>query len=91
MLPSIFMEIFNGAFGLDQAIAGGIGAAIKFGIQRGLFATEAGMGSSPNAAATSDVSHPVKQGLSSRYRYVLLHLSKMLGMGRCYLSFFLFD
>ncbi|MDR4197075.1 alanine:cation symporter family protein, partial [Bacillus cereus] len=33
MLPSIFMEIFNGAFGLDQAIAGGIGAAIKFGIQ----------------------------------------------------------
>ena len=39
------MEIFNGAFGLDQAIAGGIGAAIKFGIQRGLFATEAGMGS----------------------------------------------
>ena len=26
MLPSIFMEIFNGAFGLDQAIAGGIGA-----------------------------------------------------------------
>ena len=35
------MEIFNGAFGLDQAIAGGIGAAIKFGIQRGLFATEA--------------------------------------------------
>ena len=41
------MEIFNGAFGLDQAIAGGIGAAIKFGIQRGLFATEAGMGSSP--------------------------------------------
>lgn len=30
MLPSIFMEIFNGAFGLDQAIAGGIGAAIKF-------------------------------------------------------------
>ncbi|MBJ7986781.1 MULTISPECIES: alanine/glycine:cation symporter family protein [Bacillus] len=63
MLPSIFLEIFNGAFGLDQAIAGGIGAAIKFGIQRGLFATEAGMGSSPNAAATSDVSHPVKQGL----------------------------
>ena len=44
---------------LDQAII----AAIKFGIQRGLFATEAGMGSSPNAAATSDVSHPVKQGL----------------------------
>ena len=48
---------------LDQAIAGGIEQRIKFGIQRGLFATEAGMGSSPNATATSDVSHPVKQGL----------------------------
>ncbi|HEK9099884.1 alanine:cation symporter family protein [Bacillus pfraonensis] len=62
-LPDVFLEIFKGAFGLDQAVAGGIGAAMKFGIQRGLFATEAGMGSSPNAAATSDVSHPVKQGL----------------------------
>ncbi|MBY0597769.1 alanine/glycine:cation symporter family protein [Bacillus bingmayongensis] len=63
ILPDVFLEIFRGAFGLDQAVAGGIGAAMKFGIQRGLFATEAGMGSSPNAAATSDVSHPVKQGL----------------------------
>ncbi|KEK22837.1 alanine/glycine:cation symporter family protein [Bacillus gaemokensis] len=63
ILPDVFLEIFRGAFGLDQAIAGGIGAAMKFGIQRGLFATEAGMGSSPNAAATSDVTHPVKQGL----------------------------
>ncbi len=35
MLPSSFTEIFNSAFGLDQAVAGGIGAAIKFGIQRG--------------------------------------------------------
>ena len=62
MLPALFTEIFNSAFGLDQAMAGGIGAAIKFGIQRGLFATEAGMGSAPNAAATADVTHPVKQG-----------------------------
>ncbi|MDR4196935.1 alanine:cation symporter family protein, partial [Bacillus cereus] len=61
MLPSIFMEIFNGALGFDQAIAGGIGAAIKFGILRGLLATGAGMGSSPRAAAISDHSHPVKK------------------------------
>lgn len=33
------------------------------GIRRGLFSNEAGMGSAPNAAATADVSHPVKQGL----------------------------
>ncbi|PFA22258.1 sodium:alanine symporter family protein [Bacillus cereus] len=63
ILPDVFSEIFKGAFGLDQAVAGGIGAAMKYGIQRGLFATEAGMGSSPNAAATSHVTHPVKQGL----------------------------
>ncbi|MDF9559011.1 alanine:cation symporter family protein, partial [Bacillus tropicus] len=63
LIPDVFTEIFKGAFGLDSAVGGGIGAAMKYGIQRGLFATEAGMGSSPNAAATSDVSHPVKQGL----------------------------
>ncbi len=35
---------------------------MKYGIQRGLFANEAGMGSAPNAAATADVTHPAKQG-----------------------------
>ena len=34
-----------------------------FGVKRGLYSNEAGMGSAPNAAATADVSHPVKQGL----------------------------
>lgn len=34
-----------------------------YGIKRGLFSNEAGMGSAPNAGATADVSHPVKQGL----------------------------
>jgi Na+/alanine symporter len=33
-----------------------------WGIKRGLYSNEAGMGSAPNAAATADVSHPVKQG-----------------------------
>ena len=45
----MFTEIFKGAFGLDSAVGGGIGAAMKYGIQRGLFANEAGMGSAPNA------------------------------------------
>ena len=58
----MFTEIFKGAFGLDSAVGGGIGAAMKYGIQRGLFANEAGMGSAPNAAATADVTHPAKQG-----------------------------
>ena len=34
-----------------------------YGIKRGLFSNEAGMGSAPNAGASADVSHPVKQGL----------------------------
>ncbi|MBJ3789343.1 alanine:cation symporter family protein, partial [Bacillus sp. OA1] len=62
LLPDVFTEIFKGAFGLDSAVGGGIGAAMKYGIQRGLFANEAGMGSAPNAAATADVTHPAKQG-----------------------------
>ncbi|WP_337018260.1 alanine:cation symporter family protein, partial [Oceanobacillus massiliensis] len=41
----------------------GFGAAIMMGIKRGLFSNEAGMGAAPNAAATAEVSHPVKQGL----------------------------
>ncbi|KOS24254.1 sodium:alanine symporter [Bacillus anthracis] len=62
IIPSVFTEIFNSAFGFEQAVGGGIGAAIMFGVQRGLFSNEAGMGSAPNAAATADVTHPVKQG-----------------------------
>ncbi|MFD3448747.1 alanine/glycine:cation symporter family protein [Microbacteriaceae bacterium 4G12] len=62
MLPHVFGDIFANAFGFKQALGGGIGAAIKMGIKRGLFANEAGMGSAPNAAATADVTHPAKQG-----------------------------
>lgn len=34
-----------------------------YGVKRGLYSNEAGMGSAPNAAATASVSHPAKQGL----------------------------
>ncbi|TCO77434.1 alanine/glycine:cation symporter family protein [Marinisporobacter balticus] len=63
LLPETFKLIFASAFGLKQAVGGGIGAAMMQGIKRGLFSNEAGMGSAPNAGATSTVSHPVKQGL----------------------------
>ncbi len=36
---------------------------MMYGIKRGLYSNEAGVGSAPNAAAAADVSHPVKQGL----------------------------
>ena len=62
-IPAVIALIFKNAFGLEQAIGGGIGSAILFGVKRGLFSNEAGMGSAPNAAAAADVTHPVKQGL----------------------------
>ncbi|MBC2398687.1 alanine/glycine:cation symporter family protein [Clostridium tetanomorphum] len=62
-IPHIFTMIFEGAFGLKQFTGGGIGAAIMMGIKRGLFSNEAGMGSAPNAAATAEVTHPVKQAI----------------------------
>ncbi|SDK49110.1 MULTISPECIES: alanine/glycine:cation symporter family protein [Bacillales] len=62
VLPMIG-QIFANAFGLQEAFAGAVGAAILNGFQRGLFSNEAGMGSVPNAAASAAVSHPVKQGL----------------------------
>ena len=62
-IPSVFGEIFGGAFNFKAAGGGLLGAAIMQGVKRGLFSNEAGMGSAPNAAATAEVSHPVKQGL----------------------------
>ncbi len=62
-IPGIFALIIKSAFGVEQAVGGGIGIAMMQGIKRGLFSNEAGMGSAPNAAATATTSHPVKQGL----------------------------
>ncbi|MCY9764576.1 alanine:cation symporter family protein [Paenibacillus alvei] len=62
-IPAVFASIIKNAFGFEEALAGGVGAAVMNGIKRGLFSNEAGMGSAPNAAATANVSHPVKQGL----------------------------
>lgn len=62
-IPAVFWLIISDAFGLREAIGGGVAAALRQGISRGLFSNEAGMGSAPNAAATASVTHPVKQGL----------------------------
>lgn len=60
--PAVIELIFSQAFGFKEFAGGTIGAALMQGIKRGLFSNEAGMGSAPNAAATADVTHPVKQG-----------------------------
>ncbi len=65
-LPGILALIVRSAMGLEQAAAGGLGfavsRAIMEGVRRGLFSNEAGLGSSPNAAATAEVKHPAAQG-----------------------------
>ncbi|MFD1739570.1 alanine/glycine:cation symporter family protein [Bacillus salitolerans] len=61
-VPAVLSLIVKSAFGFEQVLGGGIGAAIMMGVKRGLFSNEAGMGSAPNAAATAVVSHPAKQG-----------------------------
>lgn len=61
-IPAVFTIIIKSAFGIEQVVGGGLGAALLNGIKRGLFSNEAGMGSAPNAAATANVSHPAKQG-----------------------------
>jgi AGCS family alanine or glycine:cation symporter len=63
LLPTVFSNIFASAFDFKAIFGGFAGSCLMNGIKRGLYSNEAGMGSAPNAAATADVSHPVKQGL----------------------------
>lgn len=68
-LPAVFETIFRCAFGWQEAAAGAVGytisQALTSGFQRGMFSNEAGMGSTPNAAATaaSWPPHPAAQGI----------------------------
>ena len=62
-LPGIFKEIFAGAFDFEAIFGGFTGSCVMYGIKRGLFSNEAGVGSAPNASASAEVAHPVKQGL----------------------------
>lgn len=66
-VPEMLSLIVMSAFGFGPAVGGAAGYAIKAamenGIKRGLFSNEAGMGSTPNAAAQATVKHPAAQGL----------------------------
>ena len=62
-LAAMFGMIFKSAFDFRAAFGGFTGSCIMWGLKRGLYSNEAGMGSAPNAAAKADVAHPVKQGL----------------------------
>lgn len=66
LIPA-FKMIFLGAFNPKAATGGIIGAtvkeAVRYGVARGLFSNEAGMGSTPHAHAVAKVNHPVEQGV----------------------------
>ena len=62
-LPKVFSMILKNAFDFKAMAGGFAGSAVVMGIKRGLFSNEAGMGSAPNASASAEVDHPVKQGL----------------------------
>lgn len=62
-LPHVLGVILREAFDVQAIMGGFAGSAVVLGIKRGLFSNEAGMGSAPNASASADVEHPVKQGL----------------------------
>ncbi len=66
-LPSSIALIFTSAFNPQAVIGGGLGIgiqqAMRFGVARGLFSNEAGMGSTPHAHALAQVKHPCEQGV----------------------------
>lgn len=70
-LPGVFGLIFRSAFGLEAAFGGIVGAAISWGVKRGIYSNEAGLGSAPHAAAAAETSHPVKQGLVQAFSVYL--------------------
>ncbi len=62
-IPLMFSEIFRDAFNFRSIFGGISGSCMIYGIKRGLYSNEAGVGSAPNASASASVTHPVKQGL----------------------------
>ena len=63
-VPSMFLLIFQDAFDFQSILGGVAGSCMVYGIKRGLYSNEAGVGSAPNASASANVSHPAKQGLA---------------------------
>jgi AGCS family alanine or glycine:cation symporter len=66
-LPRALALILEGAFSGTAAVGGFAGStvmmALRYGIARGLFSNEAGLGSAPMVHATADTDHPVRQGM----------------------------
>lgn len=62
-IPGAIRAIFTEAFTGSAAIGATMGMAIRFGVARGVFTNEAGLGSAPIAHAAATTDHPVRQGI----------------------------
>ena len=62
-IPAALNLIINGAFTPGGAFGGIAGSAVRYGISRGIFTNEAGMGSAPIAHGSADTDSPVRQGM----------------------------
>lgn len=66
-LPAVFHLVLESAFSTTAAVGGFAGStmmmAMRYGIARGLFSNEAGLGSAPMVHCTADTDHPVRQGM----------------------------
>ncbi len=63
VIPTIFMTIIREAFTPSAAFGASIWMTIRYGVARGVFSNEAGLGSAPIAHATATVKHPMNQAL----------------------------
>ncbi|MBK5254135.1 MAG: alanine:cation symporter family protein [Peptostreptococcaceae bacterium] len=66
-IPEMFGLIFGCAFNLNALYGAIWGQAILWGVKRGIYSNEAGMGSGAHASAAAEVSHPAKQGLAQSF------------------------
>lgn len=68
-LPAAFGQVFSDAFTGSSAVGGFAGSAViyavQYGVARGIFSNESGMGSAAIAAAAAQTTHPVRQGMVS--------------------------
>ena len=62
-VSAVIETIFSYAFGVQSFVGGGFGMMVMWGLKRGVFSNEAGIGSIPNVSSSAHVQHPVKQGL----------------------------
>ena len=92
-LPTVIVSIFKGAFGVDQAFAGILGSTIAWGVKRGVYSNEAGLGTAAQASSAAEVSHPAKQGFVQAFSvyvdtlFVCTATGIMILMTNCYTTF----